>query len=301
MSSSAERRLQLENHINTFRKIAEKRDLEKERKWVLIIPALISVILVICQTTNTIYLVSYAYNMRQLYTELDLYFNNALSSNETWPENNNNSISTTYERLSEIDMYQESLWKLFVSEFLELILPLICLLIFGYEMALNRVGKTIGPKILIIYLLCPILTLILSLAQACMLVVTLSKQTYPVRYVINRVSTTLLAVHPIGRSNLESFFECEFHDTVDELPPCSGVFHDQVMPTSGINFMLVLHVIPFICSIYMLVHQLKASNIEHLFLHIETIQARKSPSNDNNNQLLNYIDKTLKPFETKFG
>uniref|UniRef100_A0A0N5C9P6 Ion_trans_2 domain-containing protein n=1 Tax=Strongyloides papillosus TaxID=174720 RepID=A0A0N5C9P6_STREA len=268
MNNSHEKGEKLENHINEFIKIAEKRDLKKKRKCIFLIPAIICCILIVCQTINSIYLVNYAYNMRQLYLELDLYFNNSLTRNDSWPETNNNSMSKTIERLSEIDMYQESLWKLFVSEILEVILPFICLIIFGYEMTLNKVNRKIGYKILVIYISCPILTLILSLAQACMVGVTLSKQIFPVRYVINRVSTTLLHIYPEGRSNLEIIFNCEFYDSVDELPPCSGVLHDQVMPMSGINFMLLLHILPFICSIYIILHQLKSKNVEHLFLYV---------------------------------
>lgn len=161
--------------------------------------------------------------------------------------------------------------------------------------------KKINFKILAIYILCPILTLILSLAQACMLLVTLSKQISPIRYIINRVSTTLLSIYPQGRSNLERFFKCEFYDTVDELPPCSGVFHDQVLSTVGINFMLALHIFPFICAIYLLIQHLKSKNVEHLFLHIETIQSQKDTNIKNNNEIANYLSKTLNSFETKFG
>uniref|UniRef100_A0A0K0EM64 MARVEL domain-containing protein n=1 Tax=Strongyloides stercoralis TaxID=6248 RepID=A0A0K0EM64_STRER len=301
MNINAKRREQLEHYINLFKKIAEKRDLENEKKWIFIIPAMVSVILVVCQTINALFLISYAYNIRQLSIELDLYFNNILNSNITWPKENNNSISLTSERLLEIDKYQESLWQIFVSEIIKIVLPFICLITFAYEVALNKNGKKINFKILAIYILCPILTLILSLAQACMLLVTLSKQISPIRYIINRVSTTLLSIYPQGRSNLERFFKCEFYDTVDELPPCSGVFHDQVLSTVGINFMLALHIFPFICAIYLLIQHLKSKNVEHLFLHIETIQSQKDTNIKNNNEIANYLSKTLNSFETKFG
>lgn len=134
-----------------------------------------------------------------------------------------------------------------------------------------------------------------------MLAVTLTKQIFPIRYVINKVSNTLLSLYPQGRSSLENFFKCEFYDTIDELPPCSGLFHDQVMPMSGINFMLALHIIPFLCGIYMIIYHLKSDNVEHLFLHIETIYPQKDSNIINNNEIPNYLNKALGSIQTKYG
>lgn len=229
MATSAERRQQLEFHLNNFKEIADQRWKEKAVRWSYHIPAIVSATLVICQLINTILFGTFAYNFGKLYILLDEYM---FETNGTSMESLNQSEFYQYEgvnfdRIHEIDIYHDKLWTMFVAEVIELIFPLFTILLFAYVVQGQK--KKLSSKIKAIYLasfiqllndlsifqLCPGLGLILSISQACMIHVTLSESVDTVRFLLAKLIATLLIINNPGRLSLEEYFECEFFNDDD--------------------------------------------------------------------------------------
>lgn len=106
MATSAERRIQLEEHLQSFREIADQRLQERISRWSYHIPAIVSASIIICQSVNTVLFASYGYNFGQLFILLDEYMQKTDGLNFTGA---NSSLHYQYkgqnqERLHEIDV-----------------------------------------------------------------------------------------------------------------------------------------------------------------------------------------------------
>uniref|UniRef100_A0AC34RD77 Uncharacterized protein n=1 Tax=Panagrolaimus sp. JU765 TaxID=591449 RepID=A0AC34RD77_9BILA len=309
MATSAERRQQLEFHLNNFKEIADQRWKEKALRWSYHIPAIVSATLVVCQLINTILFGTFAYNFGKLYVLLDEYM---FKTNGTSMEPLNQSEIYQYEgvnfdRIHEIDLYHDKLWTMFVAEVIELIFPLFNILLFAYVVQGQK--KKLSSKLKAIYLLCPGLALILSISQACMIHVTLSESVHTVRFLLAKLVATLLIINKPGRLPLEEYFECEFFNDDDIVkPPCAGTIHDQVVSPFILNIVTVLHVLPVIIFFYLIFRNLSDIKTEHLFLYIENVDAHGRPlappldpfEERKPRTLKNSLNEMLTGFEVKF-
>lgn len=60
----------------------------------------------------------------------------------------------------------------------------------------------------------PVLALLLSISQACMIQVSLADQVHHVRFILGKVISPLLEYNPNGRVPIEQAFNCQFRDDV---------------------------------------------------------------------------------------
>uniref|UniRef100_A0A914H019 Uncharacterized protein n=1 Tax=Globodera rostochiensis TaxID=31243 RepID=A0A914H019_GLORO len=273
MATSAQRREQLEAHLQKFREIADQRVKEKIVQWSYYLPAMVSATILICQIANTIIFASFAYNFGKLYILLDEYMLNTDAMNITLP---NSTVQFHYsginvDRINQIDNYHDQLWNLFIAEVIELIFPVINLFMFAWIVKDKR--RRLPARVQIIYLLCPALALILSITQALTIHVTITESIYTVRFLLVKLLSILLEVNKAGRFSIEQYFECEFFNDDDIVkPPCAGQIHDTVLSKSTMTVVISIHVIPIVIFIYLLIRNLKSHKLEHLFLYIESVQ-----------------------------
>lgn len=202
MTTSAERREQLENHLQTFREIADQRVTEKVffwndnlegmlflvilqiTQWSYHLPAMVSAAIFICQVANTIIFATFAYNFGKLYLLLDEYMRDTDAMNITLP---NSSLQFHYagvnaERINEIDnvgwvgsvlwtfhlfifQYHDQLWNLFIAEVIELIFPAINLLMFAWIIKDKK--RRLPTRIQMIYLVGKLSIFSLLFLQLC--------------------------------------------------------------------------------------------------------------------------------------
>jgi hypothetical protein len=307
MATSADRRKQLEYHLNYFKEISEQRWREKAIRWSYHIPAMISATLVICQLANTFLFGTFAYNFGKLYVLLDEYM---LQTNGTTLIDGNKTIFYYYEginheRINQIDLYHDQLWSMSVAEVIELIFPMINLIFFAWLMH-DRTRK-LKYKAKAIYLLCPALSLVLSISQACMIHVTLSEAVYTIRFLLAKILSSLLVFNKSGRLPIEEYFGCEFYNDDDIVKPsCAGTIHDQVVSPFTLNLMIGIHIIPLIVFICLYIKNLTNNDMEHLFLYIESVDADGRPIAPievpaGQNRLLKHsLNDILTDFEIKF-
>ncbi|KAL3100478.1 hypothetical protein niasHT_021925 [Heterodera trifolii] len=272
MTTSAQRREQLEAHLQKFREIADQRVKEKIVRWSYYLPAMVSATILICQIANTIIFASFAYNFGKLYIMLDDYMRKTDAMNITMP---NSTVQFQYkginvDRITKIDNYHDQLWNLFIAEVIELIFPVINLFMFAWIVKDKR--RRFPSRVQIIYLLCPALALILSITQALTIHVTVTESIYTVRFLLVKLLGVLLEVNRAGRFSIEQYFECEFFNDDDIVkPPCAGQIHDSVLSKSTMTVVMTIHIIPIVIFIYLLVRNLKSDKLEHLFLYIESV------------------------------
>uniref|UniRef100_A0A1I8BWX3 Anoctamin n=1 Tax=Meloidogyne hapla TaxID=6305 RepID=A0A1I8BWX3_MELHA len=235
MATSAQRREQLENHLKSFREIADQRVNEKIIQWSYHLPALVSAAILICQIANTIIFATFAYNFGKLYTLLYEYMIETDAMNITLP---NSTLKFKLEgvnadRINEIDNYHDQLWNLFIAEVIELIFPAINLCMFAW--IIKDKNRRLPTRIQYIYLLCPALALILSITQALTIHTSITESIYTIRFLLAKLLNTLLEINRKGRLPIEDYFECEFFNDDDIVkPPCSGQIHDTVLSKSSV-------------------------------------------------------------------
>uniref|UniRef100_A0A7E4UUJ7 UPF0187-domain-containing protein n=1 Tax=Panagrellus redivivus TaxID=6233 RepID=A0A7E4UUJ7_PANRE len=311
MTTTAERRQQLEYHLNSFRELAEERYNNKVIRWCYHIPALVSATLAVCQLFNTTIFGLFAYNFGKLYVLLDEYM---LATNGTSLDAINET-GTVYEyeginaeRITQIDLYHDKLWTMFVAEVIQLVFPCIALGLFVWKT--NQKSRKLNFKALSIFLLCPALSLLLSLSQACMIHVTLSQSVGTIRFLLAKLMSTLLAVNLPGRLPIEEYFECEFFNDDDIVkPPCAGTIHDQVVSPFTLNLMIGIHIIPVIVFIYLWIKNLSDIPMEHIFLYIESVDSKGRPTvpedahigSGSRRTLKDTLNEMLTSFDIKFG
>lgn len=152
MTTYAQRREQLESHLEEFRRIAEHRQEEKVTKWGYHLPALLSTIIILCQLANTIIFATFAYNFGALYGLLDEYMLETDRMNATAPNSTQvfHYEGVNQERINEIDTYHDQLWTLFVAEVIELVFPTINVCMFGWIVQDEK--RRLPTRIQIIYL-----------------------------------------------------------------------------------------------------------------------------------------------------
>ncbi|KAI6171679.1 hypothetical protein M3Y98_00889000 [Aphelenchoides besseyi] len=289
MGTSAECRQQLEMHLQKFREVADERMREKVigrssdfhvlfqmAKWACYIPAMVSATILICQLLNTVIFGSFAYNFGQLYILLEAYMRETDAMNLTIPNSTNPGQiyrfnGTNAQRINEIDLYHDQLWTMFVAEVIELIFPMINLFMFAWIIQ-DKTRHHLPTKVQIIYLLAPALALVLSIAQACMIYVTLSDSLYTIRFLLSKLLGVLLEINKSGRLPIEAFFECEFYNDDDIVkPPCAGTIHDQVVSRTTVHLVMTIHLIPVVFCLYIFLNNLKSNRTDHLFLYIESV------------------------------
>ncbi|KAF7633324.1 hypothetical protein Mgra_00007304 [Meloidogyne graminicola] len=288
MATSAQRREQLENHLKSFREIADQRVNEKIVQWSYYLPALVSSAIFICQIANTIIFASFAYNFGKLYNLLYDYIVETDAMNITLPNSTLKfkleGINT--ERLNEIDNYHDQLWNLFVAEVIELVFPTINLCMFAWIIKDKR--RRFPIRIQYIYLLCPALALILSITQALTIQTSITQSIYTIRFLLAKLLNILLEINRKGRLPIEDYFECEFFNDDDIVkPPCAGQIHDTVLSKSSLTVIITIHIIPIIIAVYLLIRNLKSNKLEHLFLYIESVppENEKKISFEKNNKM----------------
>jgi hypothetical protein len=307
MATSADRRKQLEYHLNAFREISEQRWQEKAIRWSYHIPAMVSATLVICQFANIFLFGTFSYNFGKLYILLDKYM---LETNGSILVDENRTITYQYEginqeRINQIDLYHDQLWSMSVAEVIELIFPMINLVLFAWLMH-DRTRK-LRYKVKAIYLLCPALSLMLSISQACMIHVTLSEAVYTIRFLLAKIFSTLLVFNKHGRLPIEEYFGCEFYNDDDIVKPsCAGTIHDQVVSPFTLNLMIGIHIVPVIVFLCLLIKNLTNNKMEHLFLYIESVDGDGRPTAPievppGQNRLLRHsLNDILSDFEINF-
>uniref|UniRef100_A0A915CLS1 glucuronosyltransferase n=1 Tax=Ditylenchus dipsaci TaxID=166011 RepID=A0A915CLS1_9BILA len=279
MATSAQRREQLEHHLQKFREIADQRVGEKIAQWGYHLPAMVSATIIICQLANTVIFLQFAYNFGQLYLFLDEYMRDTDAKNISVP--NSTQVyrykGINAERINEIDLYHDQLWTLFVAEIIELIFPMINVMMFAWIIKDKK--RRLPTRVQIIYLLCPALALVLSVSQACTIHVTLTESIYTIRFLLAKLLGVLLELNKAGRLPIENFFECEFFNDDDIVkPPCAGQLHDTVVSRSTLSVLIVIHIIPVVVFIYLLLKNLTSNKSEHLFLYIESVDAKPPTS-----------------------
>ncbi|KAI1702337.1 hypothetical protein DdX_15519 [Ditylenchus destructor] len=306
MATSAERREQLENHLQKFREIADQRVGEKIAQWGYYLPAMVSVCIIICQLANTIIFLQFAYNFGQLYLMLDAYMRETDAMNVTLP---NSSVVYRYEginaeRINEIDMYHDQLWTLFVAEVIELIFPMLNIVMFAWIIQ-DRKKRKLPTRVQIIYLLCPALALILSITQACTIHVTLTESIYTIRFLLAKLLGVLLELNKKGRLSIEEFFECEFFNDDDIVkPPCAGQLHDTVVSRSTLTVLICIHIVPVVVFLYLVLRNCTSNKSEHLFLYIESVEdgiPKKTANGDIDDSLRPTLRHTLNEMLTGFN
>uniref|UniRef100_A0AC34G6N3 Uncharacterized protein n=1 Tax=Panagrolaimus sp. ES5 TaxID=591445 RepID=A0AC34G6N3_9BILA len=155
--------------------------------------------------------------------------------------------------------------------------------------------------------LCPALSLMLSISQACMIHVTLSEAVYTIRFLLAKILSSLLVFNKAGRLPIEEYFGCEFYNDDDIVKPsCAGTIHDQVVSPFTLNLMIGIHIIPLIVFIFLYIKNLTNNEMEHLFLYIESVDGDGRPSSPieippGQNRLLKHsLNDILTDFEIKF-
>ncbi|CAD5213338.1 unnamed protein product [Bursaphelenchus xylophilus] len=273
MTTTAERREQLERHLQKFREIADERMQEKIARWGVYLPAIISATILICQAANTFIFGSFAYNFGQLYTLLDEYMRTTAAMNLTLYNSTDvyKYEGHNFERINEIDLYHDQLWTLFVAEVIELVFPIINITMFAYIIQDKKRHK-LRSELQAVYLLAPALALVLSITQAFTIHVTLFDSMYTIRFLLSKLLAQLLELNSPGRFPIEHFFGCEFINDDDIVkPPCAGTIHDQVVSNTTMNVVIGIHFIPIVIGIYLFLQNLKSTQTDHLFLYIESV------------------------------
>ncbi|KAI6174673.1 hypothetical protein M3Y97_01016700 [Aphelenchoides bicaudatus] len=154
---------------------------------------------------------------------------------------------------------------------LQLIFPAINIFMFAWIVQ-DKKRHHLPTRIQMIYLLAPALALVLSIAQACTIYVTLSDSIYTIRFLLSKLLGVLLELNKPGRLPIESFFGCEFYNDDDIVkPPCAGTIHDTVVSRTTVNVVIAIHLIPVIFCIYIFFNNLKSQRTDHLFLYIESV------------------------------
>ncbi|KAI6243093.1 hypothetical protein M3Y99_00158800 [Aphelenchoides fujianensis] len=300
MGTTAECREQLEKHLQKFREVADERMREKMAKWACYIPAMVSATILISQLVNTVIFASFAFNFGQLYLLLEQYMHDTAALNLTIPNSTNPGQTYKFEgtnaqRINEIDLYHDQLWTLCVAEVIELVFPMINLFMFAWIIQ-DKARHHLPTRVQIIYLLCPALALVLSIAQACTIYVSLSESLYTIRFLLSKLLGVLLEINKPGRLPIEAFFECEFYnDDYIVKPPCAGTIHDQVVSKTTVNLVIAIHMIPVVFCIYIFLNNLKTDRTDHLFLYIETVDPAVFAQNKDTNGLVDpHQKRTLK-------
>ncbi|KAI6238510.1 hypothetical protein M3Y99_00674600 [Aphelenchoides fujianensis] len=253
MGTTAECREQLEKHLQKFREMA---------KWACYIPAMVSATILISQLVNTVIFASFAFNFGQLYLLLEQYMHDTAALNLTIP--NSTNPGQTYNTTTNCG-------RCALAEVIELVFPMINLFMFAWIIQ-DKARHHLPTRVQIIYLLCPALALVLSIAQACTIYVSLSESLYTIRFLLSKLLGVLLEINKPGRLPIEAFFECEFYNDDDIVkPPCAGTIHDQVVSKTTVNLVIAIHMIPVVFCIYIFLNNLKTDRTDHLFLYIETV------------------------------
>uniref|UniRef100_A0A0M3I884 MLO-like protein n=1 Tax=Ascaris lumbricoides TaxID=6252 RepID=A0A0M3I884_ASCLU len=208
-------------------------------------------------------------------------------------------------RIKIIYIYHERLWSLFVSEVIELLIPLFNMFVFGW-IFFTKGG--LHARIKIIYIVAPALALLLSVSQACMIQISLADRIHHVRFILGKIISPLLEHNPNGSRFIENTFDCQFWDndenggrnsvsTQNEVgkgaasggfntrskirvgklpntPSCSSVLHDEVVSSTTLDVIIFLHIVPIVVFLYVLLRNLAQGDAEHLFLYVENLEHR---------------------------
>ncbi|VDM46337.1 unnamed protein product [Toxocara canis] len=168
------------------------------------------------------------------------------------------------------------MWSLFVSEVIELLIPVFNMSVFGW-IFFTKGG--LHARVKIIYIMTPALALLLSLSQACMIQISLADRIHHVRFILGKIISPLLEHNPNGSRPIEQTFDCQFWDGDENggrnsTPSCSSVLHDEVVSLTTLDVIIFLHIIPIVVFLYVLLRNLAEGDAEHLFLYVERLEHR---------------------------
>uniref|UniRef100_A0A915CAG9 ABC transmembrane type-1 domain-containing protein n=2 Tax=Parascaris univalens TaxID=6257 RepID=A0A915CAG9_PARUN len=269
---------ELERQLENFRNIAEQRQAAKMVRWMYHFPLIISIAVFISQLFNVGILFSYSRDFNRLFDLLVEYMNRTEVVSTVNADSNPYHIEgINSERLEIVDKYHERLWSLFVSEVIELLIPLFNMFVFGW-IFFTKGG--LHARIKIIYIMAPALALLLSVSQACMIQISLADRIHHVRFILGKIISPLLEHNPNGSRFIENTFDCQFWDNDENggrnstPPSCSSVLHDEVVSSTTLDVIIFLHVVPIVVFIYVLLRNLAQGDAEHLFLYVENLEHR---------------------------
>lgn len=122
-------------------------------RWGVYLPAILSAVILICQTANTFIFGSFAYNFGELYVLLDEYMNRTAALNLSLPNGTGpfKYDGANFDRLNQVDLYHDQLWTLFVAEVIELVFPVINLFMFAWIIQDKRRHR-LGARLQAVYL-----------------------------------------------------------------------------------------------------------------------------------------------------
>lgn len=112
---------------------------------------------------------------------------------------------------------------------------------------------------------------------------------FTIRFLLAKLLAQLLELNSRGRLPIEAFFGCEFVNDDDivvgagedssgssllQKPPCAGTIYDQVVSNATMSIVIGIHFVPVVAAVYLFLRNLNASQTDHLFLYIESVDGR---------------------------